>query len=464
MAKDSRNNKNRYKRQQNQPLEPEQPLLLYPEFGEPQLEERKPHPAILRRRRWKKIRWGLWLLLMVPVIYFVIQVFIILAPRMTTDVARLYVMTDSLAVTGQVVLDSQLITGGEGYPYFTIPNGQRVAAGAEVAQLFTSEQGVEAMDHLHQINEEIELLNLARVTVAEGGDMDKLLAERQQGLYGMLEAIEHDNYGQLDQYEYEVTLASNRMEIATGVVGDFDTRLAALDNLKAQFENSYLPSGTVLAPEVGYFVAASLKDQIVMDYETISALPPLELQNAIHAPAAFYGNDVMGHIVLDYKWYFFTTVPIEEADKFIVGDKSLHLSFPSENNLSMPVQVRSVQEDEQNGIATVELYCEYIRPEILTLRVESAQVIFGEQKGIRIEKEALRLVDVKNDDGSVSTYRGVYERIDNMVYFRRVEILLEDEFFYLIPEKVIPEVNELEMYDIYVVDPGGVELYDRKIL
>lgn len=428
-------------------------------------ENRKPHKALARRRRWKKFRWLVWLVLMVPVLYFVIQMFIVLAPRMRTDVAMLYTMTDSLNVTGQVVLDSMPVTAsGGGHPYYTTPNGQRVGAEAEVALLFSSEQGVEAMDRLTQIDKEIELLNLARTTVTEGGDMEKLLGERQTGLYGMLEAIENYDYGQIDGYENEVALASNRIQIATGTAVDFDSRIAQLEAAKEQLQGVCQPMGTVVAPEVGYFVASPLNDRVVLDYDTILTLSPSQLYGILNAPATFHGSEVMGHLVQDYTWHFFTAVSLADAGKFVVGDKSLHLAFPGVGNISVPVQVQSVVEDEDAGLATIELYCEYLTPAVLDLRIENARIVFGEQKGIRIEKNALRLVDIKNEDGSVNTYRGVYERIGNMVYFRRVDILLEDEYFYLIPNQYVAGVNELEMYDIYVVDPGGVELYDQKIL
>lgn len=424
----------------------------------------KPLPALRRRRFWKKYRWVVWLLLMVPVVYFVVQVFIILVPRMRTDFVLQDTMTDSLTVTGQVVLESVPVYGASGHLYYTVPAGQRVAAGAEVAFIYNSERGVEAMDALYAVSQELTLLYEAQNAVAEGGDLDVILEQRQQGLYQLLAALEASNYGGLEDTKNALMLAANKLLVVTGGEVDFSARIAQLEELRARYEALAVPSGAVTAPEVGYFVPSSLDDKIPVSYEAIAGYTPAQLQQMLESEPAYYGSDVAGHIVTDYKWRFFTVVPARLAEKFVPGDKSLTLKFPEVGDGEMPVTVEKVTVDEENEIAMVELYCEYIGAEVLGLRGEKAEIVFGEVKGLRIEKNALRLMDVENPDGSVTTYRGVYVKFGNMVYFRRITILVEDDFYMLIPAEVTDGVNEVKLYDEVVVDSGGVELYDKKIL
>lgn len=416
-------------------------------------------------RRLRKYIWLAWLLLMIPVVYFAVQVVLILAPSMRYEVAMMHTMTESLDVVGQVVLNGQPVySDGGGYPYYTVPTGQRVAAGADIALIFDSETGVQAMDNLNAINTELDNLYDAQQTVAQGGDMEGLLGELQEGLYGVLSGVEACDYTSLDGAKNEMALASNKMQIAAGDAVDFRTRIAQLHTLKTQYEAMAQAVSTVQSPAVGFFVPSSLRDAIPMDYETISAMPPDALKTALHQPPAYYGSEVAGHIVSDFKWSFFMTVSAKDSEKFVKGDKSLKLSFPDAGNMAVPVQVNEVVVDEENDVASVELYCEYVSPEVLVLRVEQAQILFGEYKGIRLSKSALRMMDVTNDDGSINTYKGVYIEFGNMVYFKRIEIIMEDDFYMIIPNEVVDGVNEVRLYDKVITDSGGVELYDKKIL
>ncbi|HBU11227.1 MAG TPA: hypothetical protein DEB31_00360 [Clostridiales bacterium] len=416
------------------------------------------------RKRGRYLRL-LWLLVLVPVVYFAVQVAFILAPSMQYEVATLDTMTESIAVTGQVVLNSRPVyssTGG--VPYYTVPTGQRVAADSDIAMIFKSESGVQAMDNLYAVEQEIAGLVEAQETDTAGGAMETLLDEMQDGLYNVLASAEVYDYTQLDEAKNEVTLAANKIQIIAGDAQDFGTRIAALEALKAQYQAQARPVATVQAAEVGFFVPSSARDVIPMGYEAISALPPLALQEALAAPPSYYGANVIGHIVSDFKWNFFTTVSAKDAEKFVVGDKSLQLLFPGAGNVSVPVEVQNVVPDAENGLAAVELFCEYVGPEVLTLRVEEAQVVFGAYKGIRLSKSALRMQDVTNEDGSVNTYRGVYEEFGNMAYFRRIDIVMENEHYMMVPARYEEGVNEVELYDKIIIDSGGVELHDRRIL
>ncbi len=426
--------------------------------------DQTPAPALKRRRRWKKYRWLLWLLLLAPLAYFGIQVALLMAPRMRFETVMLDSMTESITVVGQVVLNSQPISGGSGQMYYTVPTGQRVSANAQVALEFTDEQAVQAMQQIVAIDSELELLYEAQQTTAESGDLELLLSQMHGGLFSMLSVIDSGDYTQLGGYQSEAALAANKIRVSTRQEENFTARLGLLNALRLQYESIAVPVGEVFTPVTGYFVPSLKADRLQPAYEEISALAPAVLQARLTEAPRYYGADVVGHVVPDYRWYFFAVVSEAEAEKFSVGDKSIHISFPAAGGASLPVTVNSVTPDAENGIAAVELMCEYISPEVLQLRVEEAEIIFGEQKGIRISKEAIRMVDEVGEDGLVVTYTGVYEKIGGMLYFRRIEILLQDEFYVLVPDVTTRGVNEVELYDEIVVDSGGAQLHDQKIL
>ncbi len=406
-----------------------------------------------RGKTWRRLRWLLWLVLLIPLAYVVVQVAVILAPRMRTAAVLQEVMTDSLSVQGFVSLESVPVYGG-GVMYYTVPAGQRVSAGGEVALVYGSQAGAEARAALEKVDAELALLESAQGTVAEGGDVDVFLRQMESGLTDYLQVLETGHYGNINASKDEIALAANRMQVATGEAVDFTARIAALAEQKAALEAAATASGTLTAPQTGYFVPSGKQDRLPKAYDELAGLNAQQLQQAMEEPASYYAEAVAGHVITDYQWRFFTVVPLKEAEKFTPG-KKLEITFPDVSAETMPVRVEEVQPDEAAGLAKVELSCEYVSPEILHLRLAKAQVIFSTEKGLRIEKKALRVIEGQTC---------VYVKFGNQVYLRRVEVLVDGDPYFLIPNVYEAGVNEVRMYDEVVVEAGGMELYDKKIL
>ncbi len=416
-------------------------------------ESREEEQEAAGKKTWHRLRWLLWLALLVPLAYVVVQVAVILTPRMRTAVVLPEVMTDSLSVQGFISIESVPVYGG-GVMYYTVPDGQRVSAGGEVALVYGSQAGAEARASLEKVNAELAMLESAQGAVAEGGDVDVFLRQIESGLMEYLQALETGQYADVGQPKDEIALAANRMQVATGGAVDFSARIAALTEQKAALEAAATPSGSLTAPQTGYFVPSGKQDRVSKTYEELAALSAPQLQQVMEEPAVYYDESVAGHVVTDYQWRFFTVVPLKEADKFQQG-KKLEINFPDVSAETMPVRVEAVQPDEAAGIAKVELSCEYISPEILDLRLAKADVIFSTEKGLRIEKKALRVIEGQTC---------VYVKFGNQVYLRRVRVLVDGDPYFLIPAEYAEGENEVKMYDEVVVESGGTELYDKKIL
>ncbi len=422
----------------------------------------KAQRRLVWRRRWKKLRWLLWLLLMIPFVYLAVQLFIILAPRARTETAILDKMTDAVTVTGQVVLESVPVPGA-GALYYPVEAGQRVSVGAEVAFSFPDKAAADAMAELAGVERQLAILEEAERDGGDSRDLDVLLGEMQAGLYEVLAGMENGDYAAAEAPADTLLLAANKMKVATGEADGFAQRAAALAAQKAALQAKAVPTGVITAPETGYFVPANGQETAVASYETLAALSAGELAARLSEPARPIGSGSAGCIVTDYRWRFFTVVDEKAAIRFTVGDKSLRIAFPDSGDDSMPVTVEKVEPGE-DGSAVVELSCEYMNPDVLQLGVEKAQIIFGELKGLRVDKGALRLAEMPDEEGVTTTYKGVYVKFGNMVYFRKINILLEDEHYMLLPDAVEEGVNEVRLYDEVVVDSGGMELYDQRIL
>lgn len=411
-------------------------------------------PYYMRSKKRRQLKWLVWVLLMIPIIYFAVQVVYIMTPRMRTELAIKETMTDYLMVEGNVMLKSEPVTG-QGILYYTVPSGQRVAAGAEVAKVFSSTEAVEAMNDLNAVNEEIQLLEAAQKTLAESGDVDLYLEQMQKAQLQYIRLLQQGEYNDLDDAKNAIVLSGNKVSVATGGTVSFEERIAYLNGQKQHYESIAIPIGSLTTPVTGYFSPAVKYDRIPLDLEAVKQAAPAELQQMLAQPPVYYGSDVVGHIISDYKWSFVAVVPIKEAERFKIGDTSLEISFPDSSEKTSPVKVASVVMDDGAGLAKVELVCDYINPEILQLRVERAKIIFRELTGLRVDKNALRVIEGK---------QYVYIKFGNQVYLTPIKILLEDEFYLLVSDVKEKGINELAMFDTVVVDSGGMELHDQRIL
>jgi hypothetical protein len=120
---------------------------------------------------------------------------------------------------------------------------------------------------------------------------------------------------------------------------------------------------------------------------------------------------------------------------------------------TVPAQVVSIEIDDETQTAKVELLSDYINGTIVTLEHAQAQITFSTYTGIRIDKEALHVIEGVNY---------VYVRLGNVAYQKRVQIVFEDENYILVsPTKKTGE-NEVALFDEVIVK--GTDLYDKKVL
>lgn len=424
--------------------------LIEPELQQPPQGGKQPR----KLKKKNPFRWAL-LLLLVPAVYIGIQLFIIYMPSMQYQTAIPYSMMDSITVQGFVVMQNESVAGGgEGTLYYTTPVGERVVTGAVVAERYTDEGAAAAKEGVERLNTELNQLDAARKILAEGGDVESLSKQKLAGVYELLNELDLQNYTGLDSSKAGIMLAANKMAVVTGETIDFDGKIAGLTAQKESLQAQATVLGSVTAPASGYFVVSPKYDRVLMDYEPLKNSTPTELQTMLAQDPVYYPQDVIGHIIKDYQWHFFALVPSSQEGKFTPGGK-LSLSFSEYDDTVLPVTVQTVTTDDAAGITKVELLCEYINPQVLEMRCEKAEIIFKEEKGLRVDKNALRIVNGEN---------GVYIKYGNMVYFRRIKILQEDEHYLLVSDVKEDGVSELQRYDEVIVDAGGKVLEDEKIL
>lgn len=417
-----------------------------------------------RPRRFSRALMLLWVAVLLVFIYVTVQVVIVLTPSIKTELALLDSMNDAITVQGFVALESETVENQQGVLYYTVASGERVSQGMQVAEVYSNEASAVARGKLDEIDDEILLVENAQRAGTYTGNTEAYATQVNKSLNSMLDVLDSADYSGLHSAGGDVALAFNKLLMATGESAGLDNLLLDLQNQRASYAQQANATGSIAATQSGYFVIASGNDRVLMDYDTLANATPQSLLQKMDEPPQYYASNVAGYIISDYKWHFFALVSVEQAQRFTVGDKSLHLEFSETGGSSLPVRVESIETDEEAGIAKVELYCEYMSPEILKMQSQTVDIVFATYTGLRINKDALRIGE-KVDENGVTTYpQGVYVEILGTVYFKEIVILAEDDYYMLVAPQSRNANSNVSQYDKVVVDSGGAELYDGRTL
>ena len=390
-------------------------------------------------------------LLAIVTLYLAVQFYVIFNQSYKTETAIRYTMSDSVSLQGVVYFDTVKVQGSGDLGYL-VSDGERVTNGTVVAECYTeSSQGLlrERLDRLHRT---INLLTKSQNST--GSDLSVLTNQTRQALYNLLDKLDTAQYSGITDAEDEFLQAQNRLQVSTGQVSGFDSTIAALqqeyDEVKAKLDTLQ----TVKATTNGYFTGTDAMPTVAVDGAALADADAAALQQILTngLPVADT-TDCAGQIATGFGWLFYTVCDAETAARFQdVG--TVGISIPGKQNTPLAATVEEIVEDKDAGLAKIVLQCQTINAEVLSFGQETVQVDLKTYEGIRIDKEALHIVNGQ---------RGVYVKYGNLQRFLKITTLYENDSYILVPEDgKLGSANEVRLYDEIIVQ--GTNLEDGKLL
>ena len=141
-------------------------------------------------------------------IYVGYQALQVLFPPNTYETALLATVADTVDADGVLLFDEVYVPGGGTLGYLAA-DGERVSAGAAVAELYSSPEQAGLRQQLTGLNDQIELLQRSQNTTAT--QLDSLKKERASALYDMMDALDSSAYDETAQGEENYILAQNKL-------------------------------------------------------------------------------------------------------------------------------------------------------------------------------------------------------------------------------------------------------------
>ena len=392
---------------------------------------------------------GLLALALVSV-YIIAQCFVIFHRSYKTETAIKYTLAESITLDGVVAFDSVDVAGSGDLGYL-VQDGERVTNGTVVAEVYTDDSQGLQRERLDRLERTITLLTKSQNST--GSDLSVLTNQTKQALYNLLDKIDTAQYSGITDAEDTFLLAQNRLQVSTGQTAGFADTIAALrveyDSIKAQLDALQ----TITATTNGYFSSTAASPAIAADRQALDDADPATLQKMLADGFPAAATDRAGQITTGFSWKFYAVCDLDTAARFD-NISSVKISVPGKQNTPLSATVEEVAPDKDNGIAKIVLQCQTINAEVLSFGQETAQIDLKTYEGIRIDKEALHIVDGQ---------RGVYVKYGNLQRFLKITTLYENDSYILIPENgKIGTDNEVRLYDEIIVQ--GTNLQDGKLL
>ena len=392
---------------------------------------------------------GLLALALVSV-YIIVQCFVIFRRSYKTETAIKYTLAESITLDGVVAFDSVDVAGSGDLGYL-VQDGERVTNGTTVAEVYTDDSQGLQRERLDRLERTITLLTKSQNST--GSDLSVLTNQTKQALYNLLDKINTAQYSGITDAENTFLLAQNRLQVSTGQTEGFADTIAALqveyDSIKAQLDALQ----TITATTNGYFSSTAASPAIAADRQALDDADPATLQKMLADGFPAAATDRAGQITTGFSWKFYAVCDLDTAARFD-NISSVKISVPGKQNTPLSATVEEVALDKDNGIAKIVLQCQTINAEVLSFGQETAQIDLKTYEGIRIDKEALHIVDGQ---------RGVYVKYGNLQRFLKIATLYENDSYILIPENgKIGTDNEVRLYDEIIVQ--GTNLQDGKLL
>ena len=399
-----------------------------------------------RRRAAKRAAIALSVLLLIlAAVYIIVQLYAILGRTYRTETAIAYTMEDTLELPGIAMFDSAGVPGSGNLGYL-VEDGERVTEGTVLAEVYTDPAQGARREELDRFDRQIDLLTKSENSV--GSDLTLLTTQTQNALYDLLDQLDTAAYTGMRDAIDEFLLAQNRLQVSTGQSGGFDATMAALQAERDAAAAALQGLTEITADRNGYFISTAAAQPLALSEEELKNDTPAALNARLQQPLETTGADWAGRIVTGFSWRFYGVCTLAQADRFD-GVTRVQIRVPGKQDEALDATVVEVLPDEESGLAKVTLECNTINANVLHFAQEEAEIVLATYEGIRVNKEALHIVDGE---------RGVYVKYGSLQRFRRIEIEFEDESYLLLPaDGAVGEASEVRLYDEIIVEGPNLQ-------
>lgn len=368
----------------------------------------------------------------------------------TTESAYFYEYSEGVELVGTVIRNEHIVTASHsGTLHFLIADGERVAKGGTIAQVYTDDKASAAVTRIDEIEEQLSSIEeIEGYNDLNAVDMSTINAKISENLNSFIYSVSDNTFDGASAASVELLTAMTHKQVATGEKTDFSAVKQELNDEKEEL-SSYTgtPRSVYTADYSGYFVSSVDGYEALLGTEDLSIYTP-EYMNSLKAEDM--SGTAIGKIVHDYEWYVAATIPLGDSMYYKTGD-SVKLRVEAADQTVSAV-IERINFSNDSDTAVIILSCNEMNSRLASMRSGKMTIVKKEYSGLRINSKAIRIVD---------GVTGVYVVSGLEVKFVSAEILYSNDEYAICSLNTADE-SQLRLYDEVVVKGKG--LYDGKII
>ena len=405
--------------------------------------------------------------------YFGFQAARYFSDPLSTTLAYAYQVEDGVSLSGYVIREEQVLdTEESGLLRLQREEGERTSNGGVIAMVYADQASLDRQMEIDALTARIEQLQYAQET-AMGVEAAKTLdAQIRQNILDYRAALTAGSLYDAEKQGTELRSQVLKQDYAGSDIEDPEGQLAELQAQRKRLRSQAAGSvRRITAPMSGLYSAVVDGYETVLTPAGLAELTP-SLLSAVRADEQARSN--VGKLILGRDWYYAAIMKTEEAEDLAEtaaalekAGGSLILRFAKGVERDLPVSVASIG-PEESGRSVVVFRGSVYLSQLTLLRHQSAQVIYHTLEGIRVPREAVRVITkaVENEDGSTREVQvsGVYCVLGREAYFKPVEILYAGENYSLVRTDPSTSSEELRLRPGDEVIVMAKNLYDGKVV
>jgi len=401
--------------------------------------------------------------------YFGFQAVRYFSDPLSSTLAYTYRVEETASLTGYMVREELVLSGeGGGLLQLQRQEGERVAVGGTVAKVYANQEALDRQKEIENLNGRIEQLTYVQEAEAGVEVARKLDQQIRRNILDYRSALAAGRLNEAENQSAELRAQVLKYDYTVSDTEDVDAQLQTLkEELKRLNAQSGGSTKRITAPKSGLYSAVVDGYEAVLRPETVSQLKPSDL-TALRPEEGAHSD--VGKLVLGKEWFFAAAVPAETAaklEKLEQQGTALTLRFAKGVGRDLDVTIASIS-PEENGRCAVVFRGETYLAQLTMLRQQSAQIIYDVVEGIRIPKEALRVVTrtAQTEDGDTkeTAVTGVYTMLGREARFKPVEVLYTGETYVLVEPAIRSDQETLRLRPGDEVIISANDLVDGKIL
>ena len=411
-----------------------------------------------KKRKKKKISFGMMIfvvLIILSLLYLITLISTFYQKPYETRTAMETIVSDSVVANGVVVRDENLILEneiGDGVYSYNIKDGLRVPKNTQVAQKYSSTIMYNNSKYIEALDNQIKNLEKANETSSLSKiDINEISNDLQEEYIELLKKLTIDDYYNFNNSVDDLLFSVNKLNIALNNNVNYNDLISLLTTQKEEIVSQTVAIENITTTNSGYYLSMVDNLESVYTFDYVNSLSVDELYN-LSLQENIINTNTAGKIISDYKWYYVCAVPSETIDKFKEAKNKIKVDIKFSNLTTVPAFIQEVEEIENSKYSKVVLRCEIMGSEIANLRFEKAEVSFETIRGIRVEKDAINIVNGQ---------MGLFIKHGHIIKFKKINPIFEEETYVLLP-LTTDESNEIQVFDEIIIK--GKDLYDGKLL